>query len=136
MAEKLDGQLKKTAKHSAIYAAGTALGRITGLVMLPIYTRYLTPSDYGVLTLLSMAIEITGILVGLRISQAMFRFYILADDEREKQEIVSTVLITILATSTLGASILYLGAGPLSLLILGDSGYLYEFKIFAFTPFP
>ena len=63
----------------------------------------------------------------------MFRFYILAEDKREKQEIVSTVLITVLAASGLGAAVLYLAAGPLSVLIFGDSAYLYEFQLFAFT---
>ena len=127
------GQLKKTAKHSAIYAFGTMLSRITALVMLPIYTRYLSPADYGVLELLSMAIEITGILVGLRISQAMFRFYILAEGEQEKDEIVSTVLFTVLASSTFGAALLYLAAEPLSALIFGSDRYVYEFQLFAFT---
>lgn len=133
MTEHKQGQLRKTAKHSAIYAIGTMLSRITGLVMLPIYTRYLSPADYGALALLSMAIEITGILVGLRITQAMFRFYILAEEKREKQEIVSTVLLTVLVASGLGAAVLYLAAGPLSVLIFGDSAYLYEFQLFAFT---
>lgn len=127
------GQLKKTAKHSAIYAFGTMLSRITALVMLPIYTRYLSPADYGVLELLSMAIEITGILVGLRISQAMFRFFILAEGEQEKDEIVSTVLFTVLASSTFGAALLYLAAEPLSALIFGSDRYVYEFQLFAFT---
>ena len=126
-------QLKKTAAHSAIYAFGTMLRRITGLVMLPIYTRYLSPVDYGVIELLSMAIEITGILVGLRITQAMFRFYILAEDGREKREIASTVLLTVLAASSLGAAVLYFAAEPLSELIFGDTTYLYEFQLFAFT---
>jgi len=127
------GQLRKTAAHSLIYAFGTMLGRITALVMLPIYTRYLSPADYGVLELLLMAIEFTGILVGLRISQAMFRFYILAEGESERNEIVSTVLLTILATSSLGAGALYLAAGPLTVLIFGNADYLYEFQMVAFT---
>jgi O-antigen/teichoic acid export membrane protein len=127
------GQLRKTAKHSTIYAFGTMLSRITALVMLPIYTRYLSPTDYGVLELLIMAIEFAGILVGLRISQAMFRFYILAEDEQEKKVIVSTVLISIIASSSLGAAALYLAAEPLSLLIFGSIEYVYELQIFAFT---
>ena len=83
MSEEKSGHLKSTAKHSAIYAIGALISRLTALVMLPIYTRYLTPADYGVIELLTMAIEITGILVGLRITQALFRFYILAKDRRE-----------------------------------------------------
>lgn len=127
------GQLRKTATHSAIYAIGTIISRLTGLVMLPIYTRYLSPADYGVIELLSMAIEITGILVGLRISQAMFRFYILEEDGDEKKKIVSTVLLTALAASFSGASILYIAAEPLSALIFGSSEYQYEFQLFSFT---
>lgn len=126
-------QLRKTAKHSSIYALGTMLRRLTGLVMLPIYTRYLTPADYGVVELLSMAIEISGILIGLRISQAMFRYYILADSIREKQQIVSTVLFTVLASSCLGAGVLVFAAEPLSKIIFGNIEYIFEFKLFAFT---
>ena len=91
MVAKQGGQLKKTAKHSAIYAIGTMFRRLTGLVMLPIYTRSLTPADYGVVELLSMAIEIAGILIGLRISQAMFRYYILAETDNEKDKILQVI---------------------------------------------
>ena len=127
------GQLKKTAKHSAIYAVGTVLRRITGLVMLPIYTRYLTPADYGVVELLTMAIEIASILVGMRISQGLFRYYILAESDAEKQKIASTVLLTILATSIIGATILHVGAEALTIFIFGSSDYVYEFQLFALT---
>lgn len=129
-------QLKQTAKHSAIYAIGSMISRITALVMLPIYTRYLTPADYGVLELLSMAIDLTGILVGMRISQAMFRYYILSEDDRERQSIVSTVLFTACIASTTGAMILYLASAPISELIFGSDQYLYEFQLFAFTLIP
>jgi O-antigen/teichoic acid export membrane protein len=125
--------LKKTVKHSAIYAFGTILRRITGLVMLPIYTRYLTPADYGVIELILMAIELVTILIGLRISQAMFRYYILAEGSQEKRIIVSTVLLTVVGTSIVGATVLCLIAEPLALLLLGSTKYVYEFQLFAFT---
>lgn len=127
------GQLKKTVKHSAIYGFGTMLRRLTGLIMLPIYTRYMTPADYGVVELLSMAIEIVSILVGLRISQAMFRYYILEDNADEKRKIVSTVLFTVMVSSSFGAAILYMAAEPLTQLIFGSADYLFEFQLFALT---
>ena len=129
----MTAQLKKTAKDSSIYAIGTILRRITALVMLPIYTRYLTPADYGVVELLGMAIEIAGILVGLRIAQAMFRFYILAEDQAEKQKVVSTVLLTVLVSSVVGVTVLYLGAEHISRFIFGNNEYIYEFRLFVFT---
>lgn len=129
----MSSHLKKAAKHSAIYAVGTVLRRITGLVMLPIYTRYLTPADYGAIELIIMAVELASILVGLRISQAMFRYYILAEDEQEKHSIVSTVMLTIIATSMAGALILNFSAEHLTQLIFGDTKYVLELQLFALT---
>ncbi len=130
---KQTGQLGKTAQHSAIYAIGTMVSRLTGLVMLPIYTRYLTPADYGALTLFTIAIELMGILVGLRISQAMFRYYILEESEDQKKVIVSTVLVTVFISSLFGAMLLFLSSSPLSVILFGSNEYEFEFQLFAFT---
>jgi O-antigen/teichoic acid export membrane protein len=133
MATRQGGELKKTAKNSSIYAIGTMISRLTGLVMLPIYTRYLTPADYGVLELFSIAIELMGILVGLRITQGMFRYYILEDDPEKKRVIVSTVLFTVVIASGMGSLVLFSGSEPFSLLIFGSADYEFEFQLFAFT---
>lgn len=98
--------------------------------MLPIYTQYLTPENYGVVELLSMAIEITGILIGLRISQVMFRYYILAESEKVRREIVSTVLFTVIFASIIGAVVLYMFSESLTRFIFGSLEYVYEFKLY------
>ena len=38
---------KRLAKHSAIYGLGGLVSRFVALLLLPLYTRYLTPADYG-----------------------------------------------------------------------------------------
>jgi len=43
----------KVIRHSAIYSAGILLSRLTGFVMIPLYTRYLGPAEYGTLDVLS-----------------------------------------------------------------------------------
>lgn len=127
------GRLKKTAKHSAIYAAGTMLRRLTGFVMLPIYTQYLTPADYGTVALLTMAIDIVSVLVGLRISQALFRYYVMADGRAEKNEIVSTVLFTVIIGSSIGVAFLYSISALLSYAIFGSYDFVKELQLFSFT---
>ena len=42
----------KLVSHTSIYMLGDVLRYSVSLVMLPIYTRYLTPADYGVVELL------------------------------------------------------------------------------------
>ena len=41
--------VKKTVGLSTLYASGDILVKGIGLLLLPIYTAYLTPSDYGIL---------------------------------------------------------------------------------------
>ncbi len=40
-------QLVGLARHSAIYGVGGLIARVLAVVLLPLYTRYLTSSDYG-----------------------------------------------------------------------------------------
>ena len=67
---------KKLISHGTVYFIGNILRYAISFVMLPIYTRFLTPADYGILELLSMVIDFSGIIFGLRVGQAIFRFYL------------------------------------------------------------
>ena len=40
-------QIKRLAKHSAIYGVGGVVSRLLAVVLLPIYTAYLEPDDLG-----------------------------------------------------------------------------------------
>ena len=132
MRDSAQQRLKKSAKHTAIYAVGTIIRRIAGFVMLPIYTRYLTPQDYGVIELLTVATQFISIIVGLRITQAMLRYYVLADTQYEKQRIVSTVLITALCMSALGVVLLSFGSAPISMILFGHKDYADAVQLFGF----
>jgi O-antigen/teichoic acid export membrane protein len=44
--------VKRLLKHSSIYGVGTLLYRAVALVLVPLYTRHLTMSEYGDLELL------------------------------------------------------------------------------------
>ena len=61
--------------HVAIYAVGNLGQRLIGFIMLPIYTRKLTPEDYGIYELLSITTGILGIMLGVGIRSAVIRFY-------------------------------------------------------------
>ena len=60
---------KKALNHTAIYGAADILRKIVGFLMLPIYTRYLTPADYGVVELMKMTIAIVEIVIGMRMGR-------------------------------------------------------------------
>src|SRR2546425_562570 len=59
-------RLARIGKHVFIYGSGVLLGKAVAFVMLPIYTRYLTPADYGILQLTDLTIEVISIVAGSR----------------------------------------------------------------------
>ena len=43
----IGAQLRRLGRHSAIYGLGGLVSRILAVLLLPLYTSYLTPADYG-----------------------------------------------------------------------------------------
>lgn len=102
-------QMQEVGKHAVIYGAGILLSKAVGFVMLPIYTRYLTPADYGVMSLIEMTLDVIAIMAGARLAAGVFRYYHKADEDDTRATIVSTALLT------MGASYFTLGMGTFAL---------------------
>lgn len=64
--------------------------------MLPIYTSFFSPAQFGVLDLLLITGNILSIIIGLEIHQAVARFFPEAATFEEKRKIVSTAFWAIL----------------------------------------
>lgn len=123
----------KIISHTSIYAISTIIRNITGLVMLPIYTRYLNPSDYAILELLSMSIDFVGIVIANRIGDAVFRFYMTEPDEAKKKGIISTAFLLAVGLNSVGFLILFAGASVISQAVFGSANYAHFLLLFAIT---
>ena len=53
-------QLRRLGTHSAIYGIGGLVSRVIAVLLLPLYTRYLTPADYGEIETLLALIDRDG----------------------------------------------------------------------------
>ena len=84
---------KKLGKHTLIYGSGLLISKAVGFFLIPLYTHYLTPEDYGILELLDLTAYIIGYLIGLGMTDAILRFYHESESELEKHQIISTALI-------------------------------------------
>jgi O-antigen/teichoic acid export membrane protein len=101
----IGAQLRRLAKHSAIYGLGGLVSRILAVLLLPLYTSYLSPTDYGRVETL---VALTAILVTLLragISNAFFRFYFDSDEHDERLRVLRTAFWFTIATSTLGLAL-------------------------------
>ena len=60
--------------NTLIYGLGNYGIKIIGFLLIPLYTRFLTPSDYGVMALVSMYAQVMFVLMNLGQSFSLFRF--------------------------------------------------------------
>ncbi len=105
--EKTD-TISHLARHSIIYAIGDFAAKGIGFLLLPVYTRYLNPAQYGVLELLDLVSYIAGFIAAMGIAQAMSRFYQESQSDEERGEIVSAAL-----TAVVTACLVFLAAASL-----------------------
>ena len=93
MAESVAKEAKLVARHTSIYGLANVMERAVGFVMIPVYTRFLTPADYGILELIYLTTSVISIVVGLGIESAVSRFYFDYKDERSRGLVMSTAAI-------------------------------------------
>jgi O-antigen/teichoic acid export membrane protein len=115
--------------HSLIYAFGTLIRKGIGFLMIPIYTRYLLPEDYGVLELLITTFEITGIFIGFGIITSISRHYYEFNDEKDRYSVISTAIILQLVILCGASVILLVFSDNLAYLVFGNDGYNFHFKL-------
>jgi O-antigen/teichoic acid export membrane protein len=101
--------------------------------MLPIYTRCLTPADYGTIELLSMVLDFVGIMLGLRVGQAIFRFYEKYDNIQDKNEVITTSMYLVALLNLSGIFLIVLSANPLTYFVFGDYDNAFWLILFSFT---
>lgn len=92
-------RLKNLFGNLAVYGVGDVATSIVSLLLLPVYTRYLTPSDYGVLALLVTIEAVAKITFRWGVDTAFMRLYYDHDDDEGRQLLASTIFFFLLAVN-------------------------------------
>jgi O-antigen/teichoic acid export membrane protein len=122
-------EITSIGKHSLVYFLGQALSRAVGFFMIPIYTRFIAPSDYGVLELVFIVGGSLAMLISMSVSDSLSRFYYAEKKQPQRDLVVST---TILGFAASGLPVVFLCvhfADQFSLLVLESKEYQYLFYI-------
>ena len=126
-------EARKMVSHASIYALGNILRNAVSFIMLPIYTRYLTPADYGLIELLSMLIDFISIVLGMRLGEAIFRFYCNATNDQDRKSVISTSLLLSVLLNGIGVVLVLLFSKFLAQLLFGDIGLTRYIELFSLT---
>jgi len=89
---------KKLISNTMIFAIGTFSSKVLVFLLMPLYTRVLNNSDYGVVDLIIQTGNLLIPIVSVGIINAVVRFGL--DDKINKNDVFSTGLITILCGFT------------------------------------
>jgi len=117
--------------NASVYALGNVLRSLTSFLMLPIYTKYLTPADYGIVGLMVFVVSLVELVFGARIGRAMLRQYYEQKDDLGKNRVVSTALGVTGVTSVVSALMLAVFASHVSRLAFGTPDYATVVALFS-----
>ena len=107
-------------RDSVVYSTGTVVGKVAALMVLPIVTRTLGPSEYGELEVLSTLMSaMTSVLI-LGLDVAVTRVYPTLDDDARRRMFGSWMAIGVAITVPF-ALVMALGRGWISDLLFGYS---------------
>jgi O-antigen/teichoic acid export membrane protein len=125
-------ELKFLLRHSSIYGLGNLLSRAVAFLMLPLYTRYLTPTDYGVLELIDVTTGMIAIVIGLGLDAAVSRFYYESPDESDRRAVLSTAYWLAALLALVGLALAATFSAPMARLVLNSASNARLFLV-AFT---
>jgi len=106
--------LKRLIKGSFTYGVGSLSQRVISFLLIPVYTRFLTTGDYGIVAVAASTASILQCLLGMELHGAVVRhYYDYQGSPREVREYITTIFTFFLAVGLLGITLLSLLGRPL-----------------------
>ncbi len=119
-AEKPQG-FSALARHLVSYTALTLVTRALSFLLLPVYTRVMTPADYGILQLIEMTTDVAGIALVAGTTAGFQRFFLGAESQSERSVVVASTIGLLLAQAAVGGLALIVAAEPIARLVLKNA---------------
>ncbi len=110
----------RLSRDTLVYGLGFVLARMGGFIMLPIYTRYLTPENYATLQLLMMSLDVATILLAGGVTAGVSRFYFKRDTERDARAVVVAAWLLMTVFNLVGTAALIIASPLIAERVLAD----------------
>ena len=124
-------EIKKVFKNSAIYGLGSLIPKLTGIVLVPIYTHFLLPADYGLYSLATMITSMLGVVMMLGQNGSLTLFFRTSQTEGSEDEAKSLLFSVVTFTMLFAGFIFAL------LMLFGPvlMPYIVKSPTFTFQPY-
>lgn len=118
------GWLGRMARQGALYALGSAVVKLGGLLLLPIYLDpdFLSQADYGRLGLIETLAHLLAAFAGLGLISGLLRYASEEVSDDERGSLGFTALVATVGAAALAAGAVWAASAPLAALFLDDAG--------------
>mgnify|MGYP001243535107 CR=1 FL=1 len=104
-------QLKELANQTVVYGLSSIIGRLLNYLLVPLYTRYFIPSEYGVVTEIYAYVAFLVVFLTYGMETAFFHF---SNKEEKPKTVYSTTLTSIIISSLLFIICVFLNIASIS----------------------
>lgn len=121
------GRIKELFTDTMIYGVSSVLARFINYLLVPLYTRFFEPSEYGIIGLIYGAIIFLNVVFQFGMESAYLRYG--ADREKARDVFKSLQLSLLLGTTLLAGLFWLLGPALQPLMSLDNGGDLYALML-------
>jgi O-antigen/teichoic acid export membrane protein len=100
-------RIKSLLKDSVAYGISSLLSRFIGFLLMPLYTRILTPEDYGVLNIINITITLVTLFAVLGLDSSAHVFYWDTTEDKKRKSVFSSWFWSQVAISIIIALLLF-----------------------------
>jgi O-antigen/teichoic acid export membrane protein len=103
--------LKKLVGQTAIYGLSSVIGRLLNYLLVPLYTRYFLPAEYGVVTEIYAYVAFLVIVLTYGLETAFFRF---SQKDNDVKVVYSTALISLIVSSIIFVMLMFVSSSEIA----------------------
>lgn len=100
--------MSKLIKNTILYSIGEVCPKIISFILLPIYTLFLSTSDYGIISYTNSVMLFLFILASLSLNSYVLRYYFIRETKYERKCLLGNIFLSIFFVNILILSLSYL----------------------------
>ncbi len=125
--------LRSMLRSTGVYSIAVLIGKMASFFLLPVYTHFLTPADYGVVELMELTLFVFSTLIGMRLGDGLMYYYARANTPEDRAQVVASSIAGAVLLGCVGAVIGYLIAPSASKLVFSNDQYVFFFRLMFFS---
>ncbi len=129
MTESIKKETGLLLKHASIYGMAPIIGRVVSFFMIPLYTSFITPSEYGIMEIVHVVVSLLQTVIGMGVVSGVAVFYFEAKTQVDKNKVVSTAFLGLGGLAIATIAVLMFFSSMLAELALDSAEYAKYFYV-------